>query len=184
MTEERERILTAIDRAAGRALDLPDGAVHRPSRLRLRFQPRRKRQFLPLVNMVGDMYTAVAVFYKQLAPDGRELSDEERIAARQQIEAAAAADRELDLARGIFPQSDWEPTRLMLAEIRSLRRSLVLALSPDPGRRALVVTIPEAGVRTFVMRQRLAGATHEEAIARWLNLKEPERAGPSESAAG
>lgn len=168
--QQRERMLTSIDRTAGGPIDLPDGAVRRPSRLSFRFQPRRQQQMTRLLNLAGETYNALAVFYKELAPDGRELSAAEQSAVRSQIEDAAAADRELDLARGSFPERDWEPTRLMLGELRSLRRSLVLALSSDPERRGLVVTIPEAGVRTFVVNQRLAGASHEEAIARWLAL--------------
>jgi hypothetical protein len=164
--DTREQMRTIIDRVAGGPIDLPDGAVHRPSRLGLRLRPRRNQQLAQLLDLAGQTYTAVAVFYKELAPDGRALSDGEQVAARSQIEDAAATDRELDLARGGFPERDWEPIRLMLGELRSLRRSLVLALSQDPERRALAITIPEAGVRTFVMNQRVSGASHEEAIAR------------------
>lgn len=164
-SELQESILTEVDRKAAGPVDLPPITVTRPARIS-RFNRSLNREIDAWNVRLGEAYTATGFFYKDLAPDGRELSAEERAAAEAQVETAAAVDRELDLARGLFSEQDWSTTRLMLAELRSLRRSLTLALSSDPRRRGLAVSLDEAGVRTFIMNQRVQGASHQDAIER------------------
>jgi hypothetical protein len=163
--EMEASILTEVDRKAGGPVDLAPMTAHRPERIS-RFSRSRNREIDAWNVRLGEAYTATAVFYRDLAPDGRELTPEERAAALDRVETAAAVDRELDLAREFFSEEQWSKTRLMLAELRSLRRSLTLALSSDPGRRGLAVSLDEAGVRTFIMNQRIHGASHEDAIER------------------
>jgi hypothetical protein len=163
--EMEASILTEVDRKAAGPVDVSPITAHRPERIS-RFARSRNREIDAWKVRLGEAYNATAVFYRDLAPDGRELSSEERSAVQEQVETAAAVDRELDLARGFFSEEEWTKTRLMLAEFRSLRRSLTLALSSDPGRRGLAVSLDEAGVRTFIMNQRINGASHEDAIER------------------
>jgi hypothetical protein len=73
-------------------------------------------------------------FYQQLAPDGRELSGNERLAVREQLVAGAIALRELAQIElsltGLLPNTN-PPTdfRLVGEEWRRKQRSLILALS-------------------------------------------------------
>ena len=114
----------------------------------------------------GETYTEIAFFYKELAPSGHELTEQESSASREHLEEAAAADRHLDASREVFSRRDWDVTQLMLGELRSLRHGLALALSGDQARRALAPTVDEQGVSTFIMNERVNGASYEEAIAR------------------
>lgn len=163
--EFRDSMLTEVDRKAAGPVELPPITARRPDRIS-RFNRHRNRAIDAWNVRLGEAYTATAIFYKDLAPDGRELSAEERAAAEEHVETAALVDRELDLAREVFSEHDWSHTRLMLAELRSLRRSLTLTLSADPHRRELALSLDEAGVRTFIMNERVNGATHERAIER------------------
>jgi hypothetical protein len=163
--EFRDSILTEIDRKAAGPVEMAPMAARRPDRVS-RFNRNRNRAIDAWNARLGEAYTATAIFYKELAPDGRELSAEERAATEEHVETAATVDRELDLARELFSQQDWSQTRLMLAEFRSLRRSLTLALSSDPDRRSLALSLDEAGIRTFIMNQRVNGASHQDAIER------------------
>jgi hypothetical protein len=160
-----ERILTQMDRRVGGPVYLPHATVHRPARL-WRLQHRRIRRMHELTAFAGEAYTEIGTFYKELAPDGRALTEQESTASREHLEEAAVADRHLDASREVFSRRDWDVTQLMLAELRSLRRGLALALSDDPARRALAPTVDELGVRTFIMNERVNGAGHEGAIAR------------------
>jgi hypothetical protein len=163
--EIHESILTEVDRKVAGPADLPAVTVKRPSRLS-RFNRSRTREIDAWKVRLGEAYTEAAFFYKELAPDGRELSAAERAAAEEHVETAATVDRELDLTRELFSEQEWSQTRLMLAEFRSLRRSLTLALSSNPHRRSLALSLDEAGVRTFIMNQRVNGASHQDAIER------------------
>jgi hypothetical protein len=163
--EFRDSILTEVDRKAAGPLELAPITARRPERIS-RFNRNRNRAIDAWNVRLGEAYTATAIFYKDLAPDRRELSAEERAAAEEHAETAALVDRELDLARELYSEHDWSHTRLMLAEFRSLRRSLTLALSSDPRRRDLALSLDEAGVRTFIMNERVNGASHEDAIER------------------
>jgi len=161
--EMKQSILIEVDRKAAGPVDLAPITAQRPERIS-RFSRSRKREIDAWKVRLGEAYTATAAFYRDLAPDGRELDPEERAAASDHVETAAAVDRELDLAREFFSEEEWSRTRLMLAEFRSLRRSLTLALSSDPSRRRLALSLDEAGVRTFIMNRRVQGASHEDAI--------------------
>lgn len=163
--ELHESMLTEMDRKMAGPSELPSVTIKRPSRIS-RFNRSRNREIDAWNARLGEAYTETAVFYKELAPDGRELSAEERAAAAEHVETAATVDRELDLARELFSEQDWSHTRLLLAEFRSLRRSLTLALSSDPGRRSLALSLDEAGARTFIMNERVNGASHHDAIER------------------
>jgi hypothetical protein len=168
----REDILTELDRKLARPTELPRSTLSRPAHVFARLQRGRRERVRSLIDLVGSTYTATAVFYKALAPDGRRLDEPERAEALEHVEEVAACDRVVDLEREAFSQKDWEATHLMLAEMRSLRRSLILALSEDPDRRALAVTLPEARVRTFVMNERARGASWEAAVAKLKELGE------------
>lgn len=163
--ELQKSFLTEVDRKTAAPNDLSPMTVKRPERVS-RFNRSRNRRIEAWNIRLGEAYTEAAFFYKDLAPDGRALSPEERSTAEAHVEMAATIDRELDLFRELFSEHDWSQTRLMLAEYRSLRRSLTLALSSDPGRRGLALSLDEAGVRTFIMNQRVNGASHEDAIER------------------
>jgi hypothetical protein len=123
---------------------------------------RRDRMREPM-ELLSNAMLETALFYKQLDPDGRELRGEDRAKARELLEAGAACDRRIDRDRYQFSQSSWDLVSLNLAQFRAMRRSLVLALSDDPARRAKAMPAGELQSRVFVMNERLNGASYEEA---------------------
>jgi hypothetical protein len=98
-----------------------------------------------------------AGLYAELVPDGRELTPREAAAAREQLEAVAIClrdihhdrdiiDRFAEEGRRIGRDADMRPT---ISVLRMMQRSLALALSEDPARRAHVMPIDE--LRKFVV---------------------------------
>jgi hypothetical protein len=95
------------------------------------------------------------LFYVRLAPGGRELDDGERRRADELLGAGAASLRVVDEQRELITRlalegqrsgtdTDLRPTASLL---RSLQRSLVLALSDDSDLRKLAMTVDEVKAR-------------------------------------
>ncbi|MDQ6779444.1 MAG: hypothetical protein M3071_25165, partial [Actinomycetota bacterium] len=101
--------------------------------------------------------------YIELDPDGRELTERERASALEQLELGAVCDRTFDLASDRFSAADWDLFGVILADLRSRQRSLVLALSADPDRRALAMSAGEVRSRAFMVEQRAGGASRVQA---------------------
>lgn len=83
-------------------------------------------------------------FYtKTLAPDGRELSAEERAAVKERLDAGVLALRAARVNRDfiayILAEEDFD-VRSTISVLRMMQRSLVLALSADPDRRARAIS--------------------------------------------
>jgi hypothetical protein len=87
-------------------------------------------------------------FYRQLAPDGRELTREQRTDIRARLEANAECLRIVDIE---LPSLDatYYRERLFpwIVVSRSVVRSLVLTLSADPALRARAMTVQELQLR-------------------------------------
>jgi hypothetical protein len=98
-----------------------------------------------LVHAVADS----AEFYVGLAPDGRELDAGEAADAQRWLGELARIGRTLDRERDLVAEVadggfDMRPT---IALIQSIKRSLVLALSESPERRARAIPVPELQAR-------------------------------------
>jgi hypothetical protein len=72
----------------------------------------------------------------------------------------------MDVASPAFSRTDWEPTVMMLNDLRSVGWNIVLALSENPQRRRLAMGEGESRVRAWLLKERIAGASWEEAYAR------------------
>jgi len=87
-------------------------------------------------------------FYRDIAPDGRELTADERAAALERLELGAicsrTVDRDRDIVEHVAEGFDLRPT---LAALRSLQHSLVLALSEDAALRSRAMTVDELQAR-------------------------------------
>jgi hypothetical protein len=133
--------------------------------------PRRRRiaRARELVASIDETMTETAVFYRALAPDGRKLSQRERAQALDRIRAGAVCARTIDTEHDVIPEDDHEFFRPGYALLRSMQRSLALAVSDDPVRRKKAMPLSEMQARAFMMDQQLAhGASPEEA---WHALK-------------
>jgi hypothetical protein len=95
-----------------------------------------------LILVTGDTFR----FYEDLAPDGHELSSEERGQVTERLELATLCLRELnvdsDLLSNLAGQGklDFRPA---VAVLRMMQRNLVLVLSNNPERRAQAISGPE-----------------------------------------
>jgi hypothetical protein len=108
---------------------------------------------------------ATAGLYNELVPDGRRLTDQERAAALERIRALAAFSRRIDLGAGRFAQTDWDLVVLSLSELRTVARNLVLAVSEDPARRRLAMSLNETRERAFILGARAQGSSWDDAYA-------------------
>jgi hypothetical protein len=115
-----------------------------------------------LVKLLGLTMSETAGFYAELKPDGQELDADHKAKVRQRAELIAQCLRTLEADRDILDavtadgervgqDADLQPT---VSVLRVLQRSLIVAASEDPGRRARAIPIPEArrlvlGVWTF-----------------------------------
>jgi hypothetical protein len=82
--------------------------------------------------------------YRELDPDGRELTDAEAAAVRERLEAGARCGRALDSERELIGLAAGEiDLRPALGVVRLMQHSLTLALSDDPGRRARAIPLDE-----------------------------------------
>jgi hypothetical protein len=93
-----------------------------------RFMAARKRLLETLV--------ATGKAFLQIGPEGRELSESERVELRTRLIADARCLRELDHERSLIsemaPQERRLDIRPAISLVRRLDRSMILALSEDP----------------------------------------------------
>jgi hypothetical protein len=78
---------------------------------------------------------------------------------REQLEAAAVCTRTIDLEYDTITRDDHEHGRPLYALFRSLQRSLVLALSDDPARRARAMPLGEGQLRALMAREQMANGS-------------------------
>jgi hypothetical protein len=150
-------------RLAGRPdADRPDDwpPVSRPLK-----RPRRSRRAtLQIAEQLNADAAAAVKLYSELRPDGRRQTGAERQAALERVRAVAAISRAIDRERASFSRDDWEATSMLLNDARSVARSLVLATSDDPDRRALAMPLNEVRQRAFMLCERISGASWQEAL--------------------
>jgi hypothetical protein len=104
--------------------------------------PRHRALQLPA--LLDDTAVPLAAFYRQLDPDGRPASEDERAEGHRHIEEAAAALRGIDIKRDLYDQGIYGTHILpFVSMIRATMRSLVLALSEEPERRARAAPLLE-----------------------------------------
>jgi hypothetical protein len=112
--------------------------------MRLRGRRGRIARVDQLAGRINEVLTAALGFYKELAPDGRRLTGENRQDATAHLLASAAALRIVDIEQ---PNLDAEHYRDHLAPwiwvSRSVCRSMVLALADDPALRAHAMPVQE-----------------------------------------
>jgi hypothetical protein len=155
-----------LERRAGHSLERQP--IERPPTPTPRWG-RRKARARELVALLDATLGDVATVHRELAPDGRKLSAEERARTIEQLEQAAAVTRTLDLEYDTITRADHELARPLYALFRSAQRALVLALSDDPARRRRAMPLKEAQWRAAILNERLTNdLTYEEA---WAKVK-------------
>lgn len=128
-------------------------------------RPRRsKAATRELGEGLGETFVAATQLYPRLDPDGRPLTGAERRAVVKEIRDVAAVDLRIYRASGLFSADDWDGIAIQLAELLSIARSLVLALSDDAARRRLAMSLEHLREHVFMSTHRITtGASWQEA---------------------
>jgi len=168
-----DRILNDVWRhreyVAGRPdTDRPEGWPPVPEPVK---RPRRsKRAGRALAKALGEALVPVSQLYPRLDPDGRRLSGAERQEVLEQIRAVAVTDLRMYRQTHLFSADDWDAMTIQLGLLRSLARSLALAVSESQERRSLAMSLDHARQQTFMATHRV---THR---ASWTEAAEALRA--------
>jgi hypothetical protein len=91
-------------------------------------------------------WSETAIFYRGLRADGRELSEDEADASRERLRVGAACLRRIDLEREAIDSLAAKGRKdmdfgLTITLLRMMQRSLVLAISDEPARRAQTISM-------------------------------------------
>ncbi len=166
-----EEVMEAYDERAGKRVERPELPRHAMPRLPSVKRRRQQARTAELMELTSEALVAAIRIYEELHPDGRELTEAEREAADDRVEALAEADRLTDRVRFLFSETDWKLFALLLAAARSARRGLILACSANSEHRALAMPVDELQGRVLVANERIQGRSlaeiheHAEEIA-------------------
>jgi hypothetical protein len=146
------------EHVAGRPdTDRPDGWPPVPKPVR---HPRRTRRAAgPLATDAGEALASVTKLYPRLDPDGRRLTGGERQEVLENIRAIAVAGLRMYRESGLFCPGDWDAWGIELGMLSSLLRSLALAVSDDPERRGLAMSLDHVRQYLFMSTHRVANRT-------------------------
>jgi hypothetical protein len=160
-----------VDRSQGEIVRfLRGGYAKEPAEQRMtvtmRLRGRRGRivRVEHLAERINEALTSAMSFYKQLAPDGRRLTGDDRQDAIAHLQTSAAALRIVDIE---LPSLDAEHYRAHLGPwigvSRSVTRSLVLALAENPALRGRAMGVDELQQRAQRAARQVGLLTDEEA---------------------
>jgi hypothetical protein len=93
-----------------------------------------------LLDAVQEPLEATHAFHFELAPDGRPLKNAQHATARKAIENGAVCLLALEVDHDLFTETEDDLLQPGISAWRLVQRSLIMAMSTDPARRALATT--------------------------------------------